>query len=259
MTILYDQSWPGLLSAIFETYRLKLADRVSIVAENEYQDQLFGQPLRVDTNPERAARIIRALNSKRKGLSKLLWRGFLSEDAQRERILLHTIRRIFKSGPDVVDDLTDDLIHRLRRLDKQMGREIHRMHAFVRFQQTPDDLYVSLIEPDFDVLPLAHQHFVDRYAIQDWLIYDFKRKYGIHWDKEQQKVSYVCLENNSDEGQRGPARQLSKDVLATGETQYQELWRTYFHAVDIPERRNLKLHRQHVPRRYWKYLIEKQV
>ncbi|MEO6759204.1 MAG: DUF4130 domain-containing protein, partial [Saprospiraceae bacterium] len=25
----------------------------------------------------------------------------------------------------------------------------------------------------------------------------------------------------------------------------------------IPERRNLKLHLQHVPKRYWKYLTEK--
>lgn len=46
-------------------------------------------------------------------------------------------------------------------------------------------------------------------------------------------------------------------ILADAEKDYQELWKTYFKAVDIPERRNMKLHVQHVPKRYWKYLIEK--
>ena len=47
-------------------------------------------------------------------------------------------------------------------------------------------------------------------------------------------------------------------MLTGAETDYQELWKAYFKSVDIPERRNLKLHLQHVPKRYWKYLVEKQ-
>ena len=35
------------------------------------------------------------------------------------------------------------------------------------------------------------------------------------------------------------------------------MWRAYFRAVDIPERKNLRLHLRHVPKRYWPYLTEK--
>ena len=42
------------------------------------------------------------------------------------------------------------------------------------------------------------------------------------------------------------------------ENAYQDLWRVYFKSTNIVERRNLKLHYQHVPLRYWKYLSEKQ-
>jgi probable DNA metabolism protein len=42
------------------------------------------------------------------------------------------------------------------------------------------------------------------------------------------------------------------------ESLYQELWKQYFDSVDIKARRNMKLHIQHVPKRYWKYLVEKQ-
>jgi hypothetical protein len=36
------------------------------------------------------------------------------------------------------------------------------------------------------------------------------------------------------------------------------LWQAYFDHVNIPERKNLKLHYRQMPRRYWKYLSEKQ-
>ena len=42
------------------------------------------------------------------------------------------------------------------------------------------------------------------------------------------------------------------------EAAYQRLWRGYFQAVTIAERRNLGLHRRNLPRRYWRYLTEKQ-
>jgi len=45
---------------------------------------------------------------------------------------------------------------------------------------------------------------------------------------------------------------------APDEAAYQTMWRAYFQAVTIPERRNLKLHLRHVPKRYWPYLTEKQ-
>lgn len=46
-------------------------------------------------------------------------------------------------------------------------------------------------------------------------------------------------------------------MLAENEVLYQRLWKRYFKAITIRERINPKLHRQHLPRRYWKYLTEK--
>lgn len=41
------------------------------------------------------------------------------------------------------------------------------------------------------------------------------------------------------------------------ETLYQTLWKDYFKHVNIIERKNTKLHVQHVTKRYWKHLTEK--
>ena len=38
---------------------------------------------------------------------------------------------------------------------------------------------------------------------------------------------------------------------------FQTLWRDYFKSTNIKSRKNMRLHIQHVPKRYWKYLSEK--
>ena len=42
------------------------------------------------------------------------------------------------------------------------------------------------------------------------------------------------------------------------EARYQHLWQTYFKHVTIAERKNLRHHIQQMPKRYWRYLTEKQ-
>src|SRR5690606_25265234 len=128
---------------------------------------------------------------------------------------------------------------------KQMHREKHRMEAFIRFQRTIDGLYVAPISPDFNVLPLIVQHFENRYADQSWLIYDIKRHYGVYYDL--QKVELVSLEGQPDGMRKG---QLSPEIITEVEPLYQELWQAYFDHVNIPERKNLKLHLRHMPKRY---------
>jgi probable DNA metabolism protein len=114
---------------------------------------------------------------------------------------------------------------------------------------TKDQLYYAIIQPDFNVLPLIANHFKERYADQRWLIYDCRRKYGLCYDlREVSEVMIHFNEGNSEE----------ENVYDEKESLYQELWKQYFDSVNIKARRNMKLHIQHVPKRYWKYLIEKQ-
>jgi probable DNA metabolism protein len=46
-------------------------------------------------------------------------------------------------------------------------------------------------------------------------------------------------------------------VLSEDEILFQRLWKQYFRSICIDQRLNLKLHRQKVPKKYWKYLTEK--
>ena len=50
---------------------------------------------------------------------------------------------------------------------------------------------------------------------------------------------------------------LDADRMDKDEKLYQALWKTYFKAIAIKERRNPRKQRQDMPVRYWKYLTEK--
>jgi probable DNA metabolism protein len=50
---------------------------------------------------------------------------------------------------------------------------------------------------------------------------------------------------------------VSSDMLHDGEAVYQSMWNDYCRSITIRERLNLKLQKQHMPRRYWKFLPEK--
>lgn len=250
-TLSYDGTFPGLLSAIFEAYRLRV-EVTDIVPEDEVQQSLFDPPVFVPTNKDWANRVRTGIKGKCSAATvSMLYRAFLSETEGVSRKIYQFVRQAMESPLDISDNYADDTVLALSKLRKQVGRELHRMHAFVRFQKTRDDIFYAVIEPDFNVLPLLPPHFEKRYPAQQWLIYDAKRRYGIYYDL--QKTEYITF---ADTGGLG-YRQLSSDVLADAEPNYQNLWKSYFDSVNIPERRNMKLHLQHVPKRYWKYLVEK--
>ncbi len=44
--------------------------------------------------------------------------------------------------------------------------------------------------------------------------------------------------------------------ISQEERKYQELWKTFVKAISIETRKNLKVQKQFMPRRYWKNMLE---
>lgn len=248
--LLFDHTFEGFLTAVFETYERKL-NLVRICRDRTQIASLFAERIEVHTDPAKASRVARKIEALagKDGLS-LLWKCYLSEIEGIEDHMLNAIRYLLQAQKDIFADYGDPDVLVLRQTEKKMRRERHRMTAFVRFQLGKDDLYYALIEPDFDVLPLLVSHFQGRYADQRWLIYDLRRKYGIYYDLNE--VSFVRPETTENIRVSSTTLEFQEE-----ETFYQLLWKDYFKSTNIRERKNMKLHLQHVPKRYWKYLTEK--
>ena len=251
MTFTYDGSYEGLMSVVFEAYRLE-ARVERILPEEQYVASLFEAPTYVETNDDRAARVRAGLVRKTSAATdRLLHRAYHTERPDVELRIYRFMRLAFDGAEDPTEHYGNEDVRQLQRYNQQMGREIHRMHAFVRFQKTRDDLYYAVVQPDFNVLPFLGEHFEARYADQEWIIYDSQRHFGLHYDLHHTR--YITFDET-------PARRLeslSREIITDDEPFFQQLWKTYFKHTNIEERKNMKLHLKHVPKRYWKYLVEK--
>ena len=252
-TIIYDGSFNGWLSVVFDCYDYKFND-VQICTRERFNGNIFERVHTTLTNEEHSERVLKGLRKKVSDEAiKQVYQTFLSEIAGIEDVLLRYVQYAFSGSLPIEQDFSNDDVLTVVQTAKKVWREKHRMEAFVRFQKTGDGLFYAIIDPDYNVLPLIAKHFTKRYADQRWMIYDSKRKYGIFYDGHSCSEISVEFSVGLDSGENITTH-YDED-----ETIYQELWKRYFASVNIAARKNTKLHLQHMPRRYWKYLVEKQV
>lgn len=250
-TLLFDSSFPGLLTAVFEAYEYKLND--AQLAIQCQANSLFSQKHQVITNNEKAQRVWAGLlRYISKEAREQLYKAFLSELETIPQMVFTFIQYTFTCKSAVDKDYSHPAVLAIHQTARKVHREKHRMEAFVRFSLTKDNLYYASIEPDFNVLPLISDHFEKRYADQLWVIYDTRRKYGIYYDLTTVTPIEFNFTTHAEHGKN------ISHAYDEKETRFQQLWQQYFASVNIAARKNTALHIRHMPLRYWKYLPEKQ-
>jgi probable DNA metabolism protein len=248
--LFYDGTFEGLLTAIFEIYDRRLT-HVKMEKGELYNSALFEDKIKVTTDDVRAGRVLNGLRKKisSTGIQRL-YIAHLAEIAGDDDNIVGYIRYAFDTGQNIEEDYGNKYVMRVSEIVQMMRRERHRMEAFVRFQKLKDGTFYSVIQPDFNVLPMLLRHFKNRYADQKWIIYDLKRNYGLHYDLHD--TEFISLEFSAVKNAANVIAAFEED-----ETVYQHLWKNYFNSVNIPARKNTKLHLRHIPKRYWKHLTEK--
>lgn len=254
MNYLFDGTYNGFLCCVFEYFEYKDANLQLLVEGNDAsQIALFGSSKSIITDLTKAKRVQTGLQ-KHLGTSLAMdfFRVFLSEDRKAWAASFNIICQIFSGKTNILENYGDDDVLYFKQTLKKVSRERHRMKAFIRFSKSSDGMYFAIIEPDFNVLPLIATFFKNRYADQEWLIYDVKRKYGLLFNKTS------VIEVNLSAEEKHALTSDSVITLDEKDEHFQNLWKRYYQSTNIEARRNMKLHLQYVPKRYWKYLVEKQ-
>lgn len=252
----FDGTMTGLLCCVFRAFQFKEFD-VQVMTQDHVQTGLFDELVNVESNEDQAQRVWQGLKQKvsDNGIRNFYY-TFLSEQSSAFQHLFNFSVYAFQSQKPIDRDYGHRDVLALSQWAKQVGREKHRMEAFVRFKKCQDGLFLSLVRPDFNVLPLIERHFKSRYQDQKWLIYDEKRHFGIYYDlKSVHQVHMNALE--IDEAIETGFSQSFSIELDDDEVLYDQLWKDYFNSVNIKARKNAKLHIQYVPKRYWRYMNEK--
>ncbi|PRX43749.1 TIGR03915 family putative DNA repair protein [Salegentibacter salegens] len=247
----YDGTFNGLLTCIFISFEEKLSV-ISINPPDAINIDLFSENIQIITDRMKANRVWKGFKNLASARGQnAVYYAYLSEEPGIELEILKYFQHTFQHKKSIDGDFANPHVLKIAQTAKKVSREKHRMEAFVRFQLTKDTIYFATIEPDFNVLPLIKKHFSTRYSDQEWIIYDLKRKFGLYYNLTTTNIINIDFAKNSGSSEENDY------FFDSHEQDFQKLWKNYFKATTIKSRINTRLHQQHVPKRYWKYLIEK--
>ena len=251
LSFTYDGTFDGLLSCVFEVFEKKRLPQQIVKKEVPL---FFTESYSVVTDEQKANRVMTGLKKKiSKSALQMLFTCWLSEENGIELLLFNYIWKSFLAEKSIELNFSDVDVLELSKIYKKVGREAERMRQFIRFQKATDGTFFAAIEPKYNVLPMVSDHFEDRFSDQQWLIYDIKRKYALYYNL--QKIEIVHFDDPKINFQTG---KLHSDLLDDGEKLFQSGWKQYLHSISIKERKNLRLQQQFMPKRFWRYLTEKQ-
>ena len=157
--------------------------------------------------------------------------------SDRERFaLLYAMLLRLRSDRHALDDQADPLVRRLHDLAKAVRRDIHKMHAFVRFREI-DDRFVAFFEPEHHIVRRAASFFVNRFTNMKWTI--LTPELSIHWDGERLTEGPGATRADAPSG----------DPL-------EETWRTYYASIFNPARLKVGAMLKEMPKKYWRNMPE---
>jgi DNA polymerase len=171
-----------------------------------------------------------------RSIVELIERVACHSGPERYALLYQLVWRTHHGERTLLEVASDPLVHRLHRLRQAVQRDIHKMHAFLRFREAGDGHLVAWFEPEHHILAAVAQFFIDRFGALVWSI--ITPQGSLHWDREK----LVC----GPPGRRcdGPA-----DAFEAG-------WRSYYESVFNPARANPQAMRLHMPKKYWRNMPE---
>jgi DNA polymerase len=143
--------------------------------------------------------------------------------------------------PRLLEDPADPDVHRALQMESAVNREVHKMHAFVRFREMTDEhggkKYFAWFEPTHDILRRGVAFFCKRFPNMEWLI---------------ATPDCAALWQN---GELQFVETFDKSTLPKADA-HENLWRTYYRNICNVSRINAPAMRREMPQRYWRNLPE---
>jgi len=191
---------------------------------------LFGQEAGGDAPPVSLPR----------GVARLIEHGVCHRDPERYALLYRLVWRVLNGERDLLEVASDPLVHRIDLMARAVRRDLHKMHAFVRFRRMHgEDLecFAAWFEPEHFILEAAAPFFVDRFRSMDWTI--LTPIGSMRWNRKALTFG-------------PPARRED----APAEDSFEEGWRGYYESVFNPARVNPAAMRAEMPKKYWRNMPE---
>lgn len=242
---LYDGSFDGLVSVLREL-TLKKVKPFKIISEAVYTPSLFDKTQIVfkASDKDIAEFVIYIINKFSKNFINKIILCYLSEVEDFEILIYDYLSLCLTKGKQEMNNLSNPTIFQINSICSKVRKECHRFYGLLRFQLLEGGIYYAPFEPDYNIITMIAPHFSKRLRNQDWIIHDRKRDLAIFYNAQFKYTRQVFVD-------------AQKIVTTEQEETIVEMWKKYFKHLSIDSRKNPRLQRQFMPKRYWKYLTEK--
>jgi DNA polymerase len=162
------------------------------------------------------------------------------DDAERWPLLYRVLFRTIFENRNLLQIESDRDVRALKVMEKAVGRDVHKFHAFVRFRQIEcgeKEIFVAWHEPQHFTVERATPFFARRFGTMNFSI--LTPKGSAHWDKE--KLTF------------GPP--ATRDLAPLGD-ETEEFWLLYYRSIFNPFRLKVKAMKKELPVRHWPTLPE---
>ena len=236
-----DGTFEGFLSCVFESYaRHEIPWDIWYYATR--QTSHF-PGVDIETDMAKAQRVLKSIREKLgRRVYYMLVRGFLNGSEGKEIKLLRFLRLLYAKGPGAAYQNGTPEVADVLELAHEVATEACQFKQFIRFEER-EGMLGAVISPRHYVLPLLRAHFCDRMPNEDFLIYD--NQHYVALVRRGADVHYTRFQ--------GGFLMSSPEERELG---YQKLWKSFYNALAIEERRNEKLRQQHCPKRFWENMTE---
>ncbi len=163
---------------------------------------------------------------------------------QKWSLLYNVLWNLVYGEKYILNIATHPIMHEIYNMKKSVGRDMHKMKAFVRFEKIiieNNECYMAWYKPQHNIIKVVAPFFQNRFKIMQWAI--MTPDGSAKWDGK--KLSFSDIKLNDIDNK-------SKDSTV-------ELWKTYYSAIFNPARIKIKAMLREMPRRYWETMPETQM
>lgn len=238
----YDATLEGFFSAVFSAYARHEYPQ-HICATGAVQPALGQEIFDVPTSSSQAERVRIGLT--KKGGYELFRKvkyAFLSSDPQREDALFAYIVKAMQEGRRIHRDAACPCVAAVEGFVREVMGEREHMYQFARFEELEGGVFFARINPKANVVPIMMSHFVERFSVQPFIIYD--ETHHIAGVYDMQTTSFVSCDD------------LNLPECTSSEELCQQLWKTFYDSLSHEQRYNPDLRRSFMPKRFWKNITE---
>ncbi|MBL8213287.1 MAG: UdgX family uracil-DNA binding protein [Bryobacterales bacterium] len=164
----------------------------------------------------------------------------LHREERRWDLLYRVLWRVNHSERHLLAVDVDEDVRELLLMEKAVRRDIHKMHAFVRFRKVADEegeRYVAWHRPDHRIVFAVGPWFARRFGAMRWSI--LTPDGSVHWDTRELTHGPPVTQSEAPQGD-----------------DMEELWRSYYASIFNPARVKVKAMKAEMPVRHWATLPE---